>query len=165
MSRHIEHSARLPRPVAAVHAALTDERYWQARLREIGGPGASVDETTVGDAAIDVAMTQAVPAEHLPPIVTKIRPGDLRITRTESWGPLQDGRASGTFTAAVDGVPGQLRGTLALTPDGDGSLLVVDGVVEVKLPLIGGKIEEVIAAQVIELLDAEQDFTGRWLAS
>ncbi|WP_137725206.1 DUF2505 domain-containing protein [Prescottella subtropica] len=168
MSRRIEHSARYPQPVATVHAALTDERYWRARLQDVGGPGATIDEWTAGDAAVEVAMTQAVPAEHLPAIVSKIRPGDLHITRTESWGALQDGRASGTFTAAVEGVPGRLRGTLTLTADdstGTGSLLVVDGSVEVKMPLIGGRIEEVIAGQVIELFDAEQDFTARWTAA
>ncbi|CAM2983910.1 DUF2505 domain-containing protein [Prescottella defluvii] len=165
MARHIEHSAQYPQPVATVHAALTDEGYWQARLREVGGPGATLDEITVGDGTIDVAMTQSVPAEHLPAVVTKIRPGDLIITRTESWGALQGDRAVGTFSAQVEGAPGELRGTMTLTSDGTGSLLVMDGEVEVKMPLIGGKIESVIAGQVLELLDAEEDFTGQWTSA
>ncbi|AQA21487.1 hypothetical protein BTZ20_1141 [Rhodococcus sp. MTM3W5.2] len=34
-----------------------------------------------------------------------------------------------------------------------------------KLPLIGGKIEAVIAEQVVELLDAEHGFTEGWIAA
>ncbi|RVW10120.1 DUF2505 domain-containing protein [Prescottella agglutinans] len=165
MARHIEHSAQYPHPVATLHAALTDERYWHARLQEVGGPGAKLDEVTLGDGTVAVAMTQSVPAEHLPAMVTKVRPGDLIIKRTESWGPLHGDRAEGTFSAEVEGAPGQLRGTMTLTADGDGSLLVMEGEVEVKLPLIGGKVESVIAGQVLELLDAEEDFTGQWTAS
>ncbi|MDH6680425.1 hypothetical protein M2284_004654 [Rhodococcus sp. LBL1] len=165
MARHIEHSAQYPHPVAELHAALTDERYWHARLEKVGGPGARLDSIALGDGTIDVAMTQSVPAEHLPAVVTKIRPGDLIIKRTESWGALQGDRAEGTFSAEVEGAPGQLRGTMTLTAKGDESLLVMGGEVEVKLPLIGGKVEAVIAGQVLELLDAEEDFTGQWTAT
>lgn len=164
MARRIEHSAHYPHPVATLHAALTDEGYWQARLREVGGPGARLDRVAVGDGTIDVALTQSVPAEHLPSMVTKFFPGDLHVARTESWGSLQGDRATGTFSAEVDGVPGRLRGTMTLTAQDGGSLLVMTGDVEVKLPLIGGKVESVIADQVLELLDAEKTFTTAWTA-
>ncbi|RVW01403.1 DUF2505 domain-containing protein [Rhodococcus xishaensis] len=165
MARRIEHSAHFPHTVATLHAAFIDEHYWRAWLQEVGGPGAKLDKVAVGEGTIDVAMTQSVPAEHLPSMVTKIRPGDLIISRTESWQALQGARAEGTFSAKVDGTPGQLRGTMSLTTDGNGSLLVMEGEVEVKLPVFGSKIESVIAGQVIELLDAEKDFTARWTAS
>lgn len=165
MARRIEHSAHYPHPVATLHAALIDEGYWRARLQEVGGPGATLDKVAAGDGTVDVAMTQSVPAEHLPAMVTKIRPGDLIITRTESWGALQGDRAAGSFSAQVEGAPGQVRGTMTLTAHGDGSLLVMEGEVEVKLPLFGSKVEAVIAGQVLELVDAEEDFTGRWTAA
>ncbi|AQA24726.1 hypothetical protein BTZ20_1142 [Rhodococcus sp. MTM3W5.2] len=48
--------------------------------------------------------------------MSKIRPGDLIITRTETWGALDGGRATGTFSARVDGLPGEVTGTLTLAP-------------------------------------------------
>jgi hypothetical protein len=41
----------------------------------------------------------------------------------------------------------------------------VHAAVEVKVPLFGGKIEEIVAGQVRRLLEAETAFTVRWLES
>ncbi|MFE3291317.1 DUF2505 domain-containing protein [Rhodococcus sp. NPDC059234] len=164
MARRIPHSSAYPQSVAAVHRALTSERYWHDRLAEVGGPGASLGHVTVGEGTVDVQMTQSVPAEHLPAVVTKVRPGDLVITRTETWGPLTGDSSAGTFTARVDGVPATLTGTMTLAADGTGTILTMEGKVEVKLPLIGGRIESAIADQVSELLDNENEFTARWLS-
>jgi hypothetical protein len=163
MGRRIPHSSSYPQPVDQVHRGLTSEQYWRDRLVEVGGAGAALGHVTVGAGTVDVEMTQSVPAEHLPAIVTKVRPGDLVITRTETWGPLTGGRSAGTFTARVEGVPATLTGTMTLAADGAGSRLALDGKVEVKLPLIGGRIESAIADQVSELLDNENEFTARWL--
>ncbi|MFF0817269.1 DUF2505 domain-containing protein [Rhodococcus sp. NPDC003318] len=163
MARRIPHSTSYPQPVAQVHAALTAERYWRDRIAEVGGSGARIDRLDVGDGTVAVELRQAIPADHLPSIVTKIRPGDLVITRTEDWGRLDGDTATGTFTAHVEGMPGELTGTLTLTADGSGSTVTLDGQVQVGLPLIGGKIESVIADQITELLDHEDEFTARWL--
>uniref|UniRef100_UPI0025A159DC DUF2505 domain-containing protein n=2 Tax=Bacteria TaxID=2 RepID=UPI0025A159DC len=71
-------------PSAAVHAAFTDPQYWHTRLREVGGPGAAVDRVDGGDGTIELELRQAIPAEHLPSMVTSLRPGDLVIQRREA---------------------------------------------------------------------------------
>lgn len=146
-----------------MHAALTSERYWRERVSETGGEHSRIDRVDAGPGTIAVEMTQAIPAEHLPSIVTKIRPGDLEITRTEDWGPLDGDGATGTFTARVTGLPGELTGGLTLAADGPGSTVTLDGRVQVSLPLIGGKIEGVIAERIAELLQHEDEFTAGWL--
>lgn len=164
MARRIPHSVTYPDPVARVHAALTSERYWRDRLEQAGGEHAHVDRVDVGAGTIAVEMTQAIPAAHLPSIVTRIRPGDLTITRTEDWGALVGDRADGTFTAHVAGLPGELTGTLVLAAAGDGATVTLEGQVQVSIPLLGGKIESVIADQVADLFAHEDEFTARWLA-
>ena len=54
---------------------------------------------------------------------------------------------------------------MSLADDGAGSLFVVHADVTVKVPLFGGKIEEIVADQVRRLLEAETEFTVRWLGS
>jgi hypothetical protein len=54
---------------------------------------------------------------------------------------------------------------MRLTDSGTGGAFEVRATVEVRVPLLGGKIEEIIAGQVRRLLEAETAFTVRWLGS
>ncbi|WP_137873657.1 DUF2505 domain-containing protein [Rhodococcus sp. Q] len=164
MARRIPHSVSYPQSVTDVHAALTDERYWRDRIAEVGGDNARLDRIEVGDGTVSVEMTQSIPAEHLPAVVTKIRPGDLEIVRTEAWQELDGERATGTVTARVTGLPGELTGTVTLSPAGTGSTVALDGEVRVPLPLIGGKVEAVIADRIAEIFEHEDAFTSGWLS-
>lgn len=164
MARPIPHSVSHPQPVDRVLAAFTSEDYWRTRIAEVGGDGARLDRLDIGEGTVAVEMTQLIPAEHLPSLVTKIRPGDLVITRTEDWThPAGNPTATGTLTARVAGLPGELTGTLTLAPAGTGSTVTLDGRVDVPIPLIGSKIEAVIAERITELLLHEDEFTARWL--
>ncbi|AWK71488.1 hypothetical protein CBI38_07695 [Rhodococcus oxybenzonivorans] len=165
VSRRIEHSSTYSFPVEQVHAGLTTEQYWRDRIAEVGGPGATLDEVTTGPGTISVSMSQSIPAEHLPSIVAKVRSGDLVIARTETWNALDGGRASGTFTARVTGAPAEISGSQTLTSEGSGTKVQVTGKAEVKIPLIGGKIEGAIGDEVLRLIDKEQEFTQRWLGA
>lgn len=165
MSRRIEHSSSYAFPVTQVHAGLITEQYWRDRLDEVGGPGAALDQVTTGPGTISVAMSQSIPAEHLPSIVSKVRPGDLVIKRTETWGTLDGDHAEGTFTAEVVGAPATISGTQTLKADGSRANVQVEGKAEVRIPLIGGKIENAIADEVLRLIAKEQEFTEQWLGS
>ncbi|SED10349.1 Protein of unknown function [Rhodococcus jostii] len=165
VSRRIEHSSSYAFPVAQVHAGLITEQYWRDRLDRVGGPGATLDEVTTGPGTISVAMSQSIPAEHLPSIVSKVRSGDLVIKRTETWGTLDGDRAEGTFTAEVQGAPATISGTQTLTATGSGSNVQVEGKADVRIPLIGGKIEGAIADEVLRLIAKEQGFTEQWLGA
>ncbi|MEU5842448.1 DUF2505 domain-containing protein [Rhodococcus sp. NPDC047139] len=163
MGSPIDHTANYSYPSTAVHAAFVDPQYWQTRLREVGGPGAAVERVDSGDGGIELDLSQAIPAEHLPSVVTSIRPGDLVIRRHEAWGAFGDDRAEGKFSARVDGMPGEVSGSMTLLSDGAGSSVIIEGTVEVKIPFLGSKIEGMIVEQLIELFDAERRFTEQWL--
>ncbi|KAA0022326.1 DUF2505 domain-containing protein [Antrihabitans cavernicola] len=163
MASRIEHSARYSKSVDAVHAAFTSEQYWKDRMAEIGGPGGQLLGIETANGTTTVNLQQSIAADKLPGVVTAVRPGDLVIKRSESWGPVTNGTTNGTFTAAVDGAPAKIGGTVTVTNDGTGSVAKVDGEVEVKIPLFGGKIESVIAEQLGRLLDSEDAFTEQWL--
>ena len=168
MSRRIEHSARYFVAAALVHAALTDRGYWQARIEEVGGPGAALTGFTAAGGGVQVDLTQAIPEEHLPSIVQKVKSGDLLIARTETWGPLDSVTAAGSFSATVPGTPIKLRGTHSLSGGGDDDddfcTIRTTGEAQVSVPLIGGKLEQIIAENITRLLALEQQFTAEWLA-
>ncbi|NLV79895.1 MAG: DUF2505 domain-containing protein [Rhodococcus sp.] len=163
MGSPIDHSAHYTATPAEVHAAFVDPAYWRMRLAEVGGPGAEIEDASAGDGTIDLTLRQAIAEEHLPSVVTSIRPGDLIIHRTERWERIDGDRARGRFSAGVEGMPGKVEGTLSLTSDETGSTVVTEGSVEVKIPFLGSKIEAMIVDELVGLFDAEQRFTADWL--
>lgn len=165
MARSIDYRSTLAYPAERVFAAMTDEEYLQARLREIGGPGSALLDHEATPEAARYELRQGLSEKDLPPIVSKVMNGDLAIVRTETLNRLQPGRYSGDVDVAIPGAPASASGTMALADDGDGSLFEVHADVTVRVPLIGGKIEEIVADQVRRLLEAETAFTVRWLGS
>ncbi|MGZ6780838.1 MAG: DUF2505 domain-containing protein, partial [Mycobacterium sp.] len=94
----------------------------------------------------------------------QFHPGDLSIVREEAWTPISDGRATASVTGAIPGAPVSVTGTAMLAPAGDGgSRLQFTATVEVRIPLVGGKVENFIGGQLVELLIAEQRFTTAWI--
>ena len=116
------------------------------------------------DGGIDVVTTQVLRRDRLPGVVTQFHPGDLAIVREEAWSPVSDGRATATVTGAIPGAPVSLTGTAVLAPAGNGgSRLQFTATVEVRIPLVGGKVENFIGSQLVELLIGEQRFTTAWI--
>ena len=149
--------------VEQVHRAFGDENYWLARLADSGADTATLDSMTVNDHGIDVVTTQVLRRDRLPGVVTQFHPGDLSIVREEAWSAVDDGRATATVTGSIPGAPVSLSGTAVLAPAGSGSRLQFTATVEVRIPLVGGKVENFIGSQLVELLIAEQRFTTAWL--
>ncbi|MFC5285908.1 DUF2505 domain-containing protein [Actinokineospora guangxiensis] len=164
MASRIEHRADLDAPASRVHAALVSTEYLTDRLAAIGGPGAALVAHSEAGGTVTYRLRQTVPAEHLPPIAKSVLRGDLVVERTETWTPEGSG-FTGTTTARVGGVPGEITGTYGLRDTASGCSWRTEGEVRVKVPLIGGKIEGVIAEQVTRLLAAEAAFTADWLAA
>jgi hypothetical protein len=64
----------------------------------------------------------------------------------------------------VRGLPGKLTGRQSLHDAEGGSESSVEGNAEVPVPFVAGKIESIVNEQVGALLDAEDEFTRRWMA-
>jgi hypothetical protein len=116
------------------------------------------------DGTIDVITTQVLRSDRMPAVVTQFHRGDLRIRREERWEPIVDGSATATVTGSILDSPASLSGTAVLEPvDGGGATLKFRATVEVKIPLVGGKLENFVGSQLVELLIREQRFTTMWI--
>jgi Protein of unknown function (DUF2505) len=165
MPRSFDMAAEYEGSVEQVHRAFGDRTYWLERLADSGADQATLDSMTVGDdGAIDIVTTQVLRVDRLPAMVTQFHPGDLAIVREEAWSPVSDGRATADVTGAIAGAPVTLSGTAVLAPaDNGGSRLEFNATVEVRIPLVGGKVENFIGSQLVDLLIAEQRFTTAWI--
>ena len=151
--------------VEQVHQAFSDEQYWLARLADSGADDYSLDTLAVDGQGIDIVTTQRLRADRLPGVVTQFHSGDLSFVREEMWTVVTDGRASATVKGSITGAPATLGGTAVLAPgkSGNDSRLEFNATVQVDIPLVGGKIENFIGSQLVELLIAEQRFTTAWI--
>ncbi|OBB72242.1 DUF2505 domain-containing protein [Mycobacterium sp. 852014-52144_SCH5372336] len=165
MPRSFDMAAEYGGTVEQVHRAFGDERYWLARLTDSGADMYSLDSMVIDDpGGIDVVTTQTLRADRLPGVVTQFHRGDLSFVREEAWSPVLDGKATATVKGSIPGAPASLSGTAVLSPADSGSRLEFTVEVEVRVPLVGGKIENFIGGQLVDLLIAEQRFTTLWIA-
>ncbi|WP_338886379.1 DUF2505 domain-containing protein [Rhodococcus sovatensis] len=161
MSRDFEFTIASVHTTADVHQALTSEDQWLARF-------ATAEKTdgyeliTHADGAFTVDISEEVGTSELPGFVKKVIKGKLLITRTDHWGPLVGDIADGTLAGGTSSIPAKVAGTMALRPDGEGSILTVRGTSTVKIPLIGGKIESLIVDMIKDMVDRETRETVEW---
>ena len=154
--------------VEQVHRAFSDEQYWLQRLADSGADDYSLDSMAVDANGIDglyIKTTQTLRVDRLPGVVTQFHRGDLSFVREETWSPIRDGQATATVKGAIRDAPATLTGAAVLAPakSDSGSRMDFKVTVEVRVPLVGGKIENFIGSQLVDLLIAEQRFTTVWI--
>lgn len=166
MPRRIEYSARLTADAKRTYAALGDRAYWDGlmtKLREFT-PVSTVESFESGDDGIALVMTQVIAREMMPQIAQTVLQSDMVITRRARFGPFVDGGSTpGSFAATIPAAPGHLRGDVELYDDGDGSVLRYTPEIQVTIPIVGGKLEDVILDNLVNLFGIEKDFTEHWL--
>lgn len=142
---------------------MADEQYWKDLVANVAADLSDLDSFTDEGDKVTVVLRQRVPDENLPSMVAKIRPGDLEITRTVVW--TKGEAAEGAFTAVVSGAPAKVKGSQRLIPTSTGCEISFDGSVEVSIPFIGGKVEKAIAENVVQLIEAEHEYTTEWIST
>jgi hypothetical protein len=172
MPRSFDISADSEGSVEEVLQAYREEDYWLARLAGSGVDDAKLESLRVGgesgnDGTIEVVTLLVLRSDKLPGLITQVHRGDLCIRRQENWGPVSDGVATATISGSIEGAPATVSGTAKLSPTAQsgGSRLDCRLTVQVRVPLIGGKLENFIGAQLANLVAAEQRFTTAWITN
>lgn len=155
-----------PASVEQVHAAFGREDYWLARFAA-GDAAASttLDSLDVdADGTVTVRVTQHLGRQLLPGMVAKLVPGDLKVVNCETWRPIGDRQVRGQINVSATGGLGSGRAEAWLAPASDGSQLRYAVRVQVKIPLVGGKLEKSIGAGLAKSIPAVHRFTTTWIA-
>lgn len=142
-------------PADAVAAMLDDVAFREAVLERQRVTRGSVDID--GDVA---RIEQVRSAADIPAFARKFVGDEIVIVQTETWTSAH----GADVQLAIPGKPGEAVGTLALVEDGGTTTETVQLAVSVKIPLVGGRIEALIADMVGHALDAEHQVGVEWLA-
>ena len=172
MPRSFDMTAEYQGSVEDVYRAFADKHYWLARLADSGVDETALESMRVGgqagnDGTIEVVTLQVIHSHKLPGLITQLHRGDLAVRREETWAPITGGTARASLAGEIVGAPATLSGTATLSPaaDSGGSRVDFQVSVQVRVPLIGGKIESIIGAQLAAVVEAEQRFTANWIAT
>jgi hypothetical protein len=107
-----------------------------------------------------VTIDQVQEAKGIPGFAKKFVGDEINIVQSEDW----TAPAKGNIHIAIPGKPGEMSGTALLTEDPDGTTETVNLTVKVNIPLVGGKIEGLIADLLSKALRTEHKVGVEWLA-
>lgn len=143
-------------------AMLSDQNYHQAKYESLGAENIRFPSFSADDTSITMVNERDVPAD-LPGFAKKIIGETNHVTQTERWT-----RAGDTATCAVEitvkNLPGGTTGTIDITPSESGSAWTTDFDIKIGVPLLGGKLEDVMKGETASSQAEEKVFNDRWLA-
>ncbi|WP_408898793.1 DUF2505 domain-containing protein [Nocardioides sp. R1-1] len=145
-------------PPAEVFAMLADPDF----RRKVGAAQdvVSIDVTVTPDGAgFTLVSDQVQDTAGLPAIAKKIAGDTTRAVVREEWADP----SSGTVEITAPGKPTRATGTVRLTGDGAGTTYALDLDVTVKVPLVAGKLERLMADNIDAGLTVEHAVGTAWL--
>lgn len=146
-------------PLAEVVAMLGDRAFREAVCRAITATDYTV--TIEGDAeAKKVTIDQWLPTEGIPSIATKIVGDKTNMVQVEEWSSPTEAEIHVT----IPGKPGRMAGTAVLAEKDGVTTETVALDITVKIPLVAGKLEALVAKLLGSALRAEARTGRKYLA-
>lgn len=165
MAAHAGVSDPYPTTPAGIMAMLQDPEYVKAKYEALADRKTSLlqlDKTADGH----ILKVEREVDANLPEIAKKVLGDTNHLIQTEVWHADGNGGYQADVTIESPGKPVKMHGTMAITPDGDANATwKVDITIKASVPLVGGKIEQIVARETQDNLAKEYTFNQFWLES
>lgn len=142
----------------AVYAMLSDAAFRRASTDAMGVVSADISVTPRGP-GMSVHIDQVQHTEGVPGFAKKIVGATTRAIQIEEWAS-PDG---GTIEIQTPGKPTHVTGTLTLTEAGGTTTETMEVEIKARVPLIGGKLESLLAELIANGMDKEHVAGMAWL--
>jgi hypothetical protein len=150
-------------PVESVVALLQDKSTTVDKYESMGHRDVQIVEFESDAETLRIVSSRVVDVD-LPGFAKKALKPTNTMIQTDEWRRAGDDTWSGTFSVDVKGAPVRISGAMKLVADADGSRHDVTIDVQVKIPLVGGKIADWAGKNdVRRTLDAEFEFNDKRL--
>ena len=152
------HELSYDAPPEEVYAMLADPSFRErvSLAREVVSFDVTLTPTGSGFTLVN---DQIQPTAGLPSFAKKFAGETTKAIQREEW----SSHDSGTLTIETPGKPTSITGTITLTGSAAGTVERVDLEIKVKVPLIGAKLESLMADQVRDGMDVEHQVGQAWL--
>lgn len=108
---------------------------------------------------MSVRLEQAHATDRIPSFAQRLVGSEIRFVQEESW----SSPSGADIHVTIPGKPGDISGSTSLTQSGDDVVQRIDLGVKASIPLVGGKIEDLIAGFLGKAFDAENKVGVKWL--
>ena len=153
------HELAYDAPPAAVFEMLADPAFRQAACAAQDVISADVQLERSGN-GFTLVLDQQQRTDDLPGFARAFAGDSTQAIQRETW----EDTTGGTLVIDTPGKPTEIKGTITLRPEGSGTREIVELEVKAKIPLIGGKIEKLLAEKVREGMDLEHGVGIDYLA-
>jgi hypothetical protein len=148
------------RRVEEVRAMLADPAFRDAvcAYQHVEDSSVSIEEYDDGSMTVDLDRTYGTTL--VPSFARKFVGATIDLVQREEWtSPTQ-----ASFDVSIPGKPGEMTGSAKLVQQGADAVETVTMDVRVAIPLIGGRLEDLVAGLLKDAFRAENKVGLKWLA-
>jgi hypothetical protein len=148
------------RRVEEVRAMLADPAFRDAvcAYQQVEDSSVSIEEYDDGSMTVDLDRTYGTTL--VPSFARKFVGATIDLVQREEWtSPTQ-----ASFDVSIPGKPGEMTGSAKLVQQGADAVETVTMDVRVAIPLIGGRLEDLVAGLLKDAFRAENKVGLKWLA-
>jgi hypothetical protein len=150
MAKRLEHQLTYDAPMADVAEMLADPSF-REEVCDFQGVKRAMVTIDSDDNGMEVTIDQVQAAQGIPSFAKKFVGDEINIVQQESWASPTEG----DIKVTIPGKPGEMTGTARLAESGGVTTESVEMTVKVNIPLVGGRIEGLIADMLLKALKAE----------
>ena len=140
MSTRFSHDLTYDAPQDAVDAMLMDQAFRERVCDAQGAIRKSVAITEESD-GVRVVVDQVQTAEGIPGFARKFVGDEINLVQSETWVDAENAEVE----VVIPGKPGEMTGSIHLSESGGVTTERLEMTIQVNIPLVGGKIEKLIA--------------------
>jgi hypothetical protein len=151
--KKLKHDLTYDAPASTVAAMLADPAFREevVEAQHVLRPDVSVTgDPAAGSGTVQVEQVQT--AQGIPSFARKFVGDEIVIVQDETW----TSPTGADLRVAIPGKPGKMVGTIRLTESGDTTTETVALDITVNIPLVGGKIEDLVSDMLLKALRTEQ---------
>ena len=157
--KRVSHTLTYPgTTVDAVYAMLADQAFRKAVADYQRVTDFSCDIIPAGS-GMKVRLEQAHGTDRIPSFAQRLVGSEIRFVQEESW----SSPSGADINVTIPGQPGEMTGSTSLTQSADDVVRQIELRVKVSIPLVGGKLEDLVAGFVTKAFDAENKVGVKWL--
>lgn len=156
-----EHTITYPAPLEAVAAMLANVDYTRERFM-VAQVNAQVETGRANPSSIIARIP--LDASLLPEPAKRFIPANTVVTLTETWDAISGSTLDGTGVGDFPGLPIRMSSQSRCVEEGGITRRTITGELVVSIPLMGGRIEQMIEGRLASFVRKEEDFAAQWLA-